>query len=305
MKYSFYTKVKVGITTIIALAVLISGVLWVKEFNPATNKIRFTVVFNNGERIAQGDPITLSGIKVGEISGVSLTKDNKAAITLYITKSIDLPEDCTFIIEDVGLMGDKALVIIPGTSTVMIDPEKIYYGTDASGMNALIDKAGAVLTKLNSIGDKLDKNLDISKLSDSFELTFEKIQLALKEYEQIARENRDPLRESINNFNTASQDVKNFIAESDSKLIDAIDGFQKTTDKISLALDDMKSISSLIDTVTTYMESGEGTFARLVKSDELYEELRNTNANLDSFVTDFKKNPGKYTKDMNFKIRLF
>ena len=259
----------------------------------------------NGEGIAAGDPITLSGIKVGEISGVSLTELNKAAIKLYITKAIDLSEDSTFLIEDVGMMGDKALVIIPGSSDDKIDPEKIYYGTEAAGMSALIDKAGAVLTKLNNIGDKLDKDLDIVKLTDTFHMTLEKMQSALTEYEHIARENKEPLQNSITNFNEASQDIRQFIAENDSRLVDAIDSFQKTTEKISTALDDVKSFSSLIDTVTTYMDSGEGTLARLIKSDELYEELRNTNANIDSFVIDFKKNPGKYTNDMNFKIRLF
>jgi len=305
MGSSFYTKVKVGITSFIAIFLLFAGVFWVKEFNPAVKKLRFTVVFVNGERIASGDPIILSGIKVGEVSGVSLTQDNKAAIELYITKKVSLLDDCKFTIEDVGLMGDKALVITPGTSTVPLDVNKVYSGTDASGMSDLIANADMVLQRLSSFADKLDKDVDLAKLADSFNQTLEKMQNAVTEYEKVAHENREPLKKSIDNFNEASREIRDFVHSNDSRLVLAIDSFQKTTDKISVALDNFNNLSTLIDTVSVYMDAGEGTLARLIKSDELYEELRQTNANLDSFVTDFKCNPGKYTKDMKFKIRLF
>jgi hypothetical protein len=74
---------------------------------------------------------------------------------------------------------------------------------------------------------------------------------------------------------------------------------------MSAFLDDLNSLSNVIDTVSVYMGSDKGTFVRLLKYDELYNELRQTNANIDSFVTDFKRNPGKYTKDMKIKVRLF
>ena len=123
--------------------------------------------------------------------------------------------------------------------------------------------------------------------------------------ENLAQDNREPLKKSIGNLEEVSQEMKAFIRDNNSKFVDAIESFQKTTVKIYDALDDLKNLSTVIDTLSTYMETGEGSLARLIKSDELYEEIRKTNASIDSFVVDFKRNPGKYTKDMNFKIRLF
>ena len=70
-------------------------------------------------------------------------------------------------------------------------------------------------------------------------------------------------------------------------------------------MENIESFSTVFDTLSVYMESDKGTLAKLIKTDELYEELRRTNASIDSFITDFKRNPGKYTKNMKFKIRLF
>ena len=103
----------------------------------------------------------------------------------------------------------------------------------------------------------------------------------------------------------ASQEFKQLIRKNSENLSSAFDSFQHISEKLSSAIDKLDNMSTVVDTLSVYMESGEGTFAKLVKSDDLYNELRTTNAHLDSFITDFRLNPGKYTRDMNFKIRLF
>ena len=305
MSSSFSIRLKVGVVTFFALGILFVGTLWVKQYNPASSRMRFTVVFDNGHGIAGGDPVTISGIKVGEVRGVSLTDDNRAALDVMITGSFNLPDDCVFTIEDVGLMGDKALAIIPGTSSKQIDESKVYYGSESMGLSSIMASSAKVLERLNSIAEKIDGDLDIKRLMESFEQTTGKLQTALAMYEKMADENREPLKKSITNFEKASQDVRSFIRDNDPKLVKAIESFQGTTEKISVAIEKFNKLSTVIDTLSVYMDSGDGSLARLIKSDDLYEELRKTNASIDSFVTDFKLNPGKYTKDMQFKIRLF
>ncbi len=305
MSSQFSIRLKVGIVTFLALSILFTGTLWVKQYNPAASKMRFIVVFDNGYGIAGGDPVTISGVKVGEIRRVSLTSDNKAALDVIISGIYNLSDDCVFAIGDIGLMGDKALAIAPGTSPKPLDESKIYYGAETLGLGAIMASSVKVLERLNSIAEKIDNDLDIKRLSESFEQTTGKFQEALLMFEKMADENREPLKNSITNFEEVSKDVRSFVHNNDIKLVKAIESFQGTTDKISAAVDKLKNLSTVVDTLSTYMNTGEGSLARLIKTDDLYEELRQTNASIDSFVTDFKRNPGKYTKDMKFKIRLF
>jgi len=62
MSSSLSIRLKVGFVSFFALCILFAGAFWVKQYNPAAQRIRFTVVFNNGYGIASGDPVTISGI---------------------------------------------------------------------------------------------------------------------------------------------------------------------------------------------------------------------------------------------------
>lgn len=304
MSSPFFTKLKVGFTTLLAVIILFGGVLWVKRYNPATKKIRITVVFDNGRDLNRGDPVQMSGIQIGEVTHVSLSEDNKARVKFYINY-IKLSPDCSFIIEDVGLMGDKALVIIPGKESGELNPDIIHKGIEGTDLGSLISNADEILQKLNSISGKIDSDFDIAKLSNDFKQTLDKFQEVITTYNILAIENKEPLEKSIRNLEASTQQLKNFIEKNDNILEQAIGSFRHASDRLSIFIEDMQNLSSVIDTISAYVDSGEGTFARLLKYDDLYEEIRQTNANIDSFITDFKRNPGKYTKDIKFKIRLF
>ena len=304
MGTSSLIKLKVGFTTLIALVILFGGILWVKDYNPAKKKLRLTVEFIDGCGIAPGDPVEISGIKVGVVNKVSLSEDNLALVSFYINY-IKLPRDCSFTVKDVGLMGDKALMITPGKESGEIDPDIIQKGTGGSGIGSLMSDAGEILEKLNNISEKIDNDLDILKLSNDFEQTLDKFQNVIDIYEELAIENKEPLKKSLKNLEASTTELKNFIESNDNKLEKAIESFQHTSDKMYSFIEDMQNLSTVVDTIAAYIGSGEGTVARLLKYDDLYEELRQTNANIDSLITDFKRNPGKYTKDMEFKLRLF
>lgn len=304
MSSAAFTKFKVGFATLVALVVLFGGTLWVKNYNPATNKMRMEVEFVNGGGITWGDPVHMSGIKIGEVTGVSLSGNHTALIRFY-ADYIKLSPDTEFIIEDVGLMGDRALVIVPGKMDGEIDQKKIHRGSERTGFSDLMTTAGNLIERLNSIGEKLDNDLDFAGLSERFEQTFQKLSEAVDTYRNVMVENREPLKRTLRNLDEAATGMKNFIDTNDDRLSMAIDSFQKASEQVTVLLKGTENLAVIIDTLAVHMQAGNGTLARLIKQDDLYEELRQTNAHIDSFIIDFKTNPGKYTKDMKFKVRLF
>jgi len=304
-KTTSFTKLKVGFTSIVGIIILFGGILWIKNTNPLVNKVKITVLFNDACGITIGDPVTISGIKIGEINRVYLDKSNKALVDFLIDEDIKLHTDCTFTIKDVGLMGDKVLVIRNGTATGFIDPDNIQEGTESFDLTDLFDGARKVIEKLDLINTKIEEDLDLKKLTDSFEQTFNKMQEAITIYEEIARENSEPLKRSINSFEESTIEIREFINRNDKRLGNAVKSFERTSEKIYSSLETVENLSTVADTVSAYIKSGDGTFSKLIKSEIFYEELRQTNANLDSLISDFKRDPGKYTKDMKFKIRLF
>ena len=306
------TKLKVGITTILAILMLFVGIFWVKSYNPAKKKIYLTVAFADGRAITGGDPVQISGIRVGEVNGVTLDDTNRALVSFWMNHT-HLGPDTKFTIVDVGLMGDKALVIEPGSAPGELDPDVIYTGDAAPDLGVLIDTAGSILARLDTITAKIDDDLDLKALIAGFDSTLGRFNSAIDLYAELASDVRDPLNRTLDNLETASEGMERFVAvkvmlghlAGDDRLTEAIDSFRATSDRMASLLDGMQGLPAAVDTLSYYVSSGEGTLGRLITTDDLYEELRRTNAAIDSFVVDFKRDPGKYTKDMQFKVRLF
>jgi len=70
---------------------------------------------------------------------------------------------------------------------------------------------------------------------------------------------------------------------------------QEPADKFEHLVERLDSLSTLMSTLI----SGDGTVGKLLKSDELYEELRLTNQSLQDLVEDIRENPKKY---INIKV---
>jgi phospholipid/cholesterol/gamma-HCH transport system substrate-binding protein len=298
-------KLKVGITTLIALVILFGGLIWIKEYKPGLKTVSLNVLFDDSKGVSVGDPVTLSGVKVGKITGVKLTQDNKALINFSILNTVRLNSDAQFGIYEIGLMGDKALLIEYGKSKEPMDMDRIHIGTNTPSYNDLVAKAEQVLNQLNSVTFKIDRDMDLAKLSNTFEQTLHNVQITLSAYKTIAEENRETVSGALKNMEATSGELSYFMKTNDARIANALDSFRKSSDQLGETLASIQPISVAVDTIAAYMKSDKGTMAKFIKTDALYEELRQTNATLDSFVTDFRLHPGKYTKDMKFKVRLF
>ena len=305
MAMRFDAPLKVGLTTIISLALLFGGVFWVKEYNPITGKRDITVAFDDAQGIAPGDPVVLSGIKVGEVGDVRLDDRNRALISIAIFKRADIHADAVFTIRDIGLMGDKMLAIDPGSSAEKLDLSKVQTGTSEPGMSDLFAGAGALIDKLDRLAGTLESDLDIAGLNESFSETLARLQDAADEYSALAAENREPIARTVRSLESSSTALGRFIDENDNRFKTMIESFRATSEHLDDTLDEFENLSIVVDTMARQFSRGEGTMAKLITTDDLYRELRRTNAHIDSFVVDLRTNPGKYTKDMKFKMSLF
>ena len=81
------------------------------------NSYRLTAYFQNIESLAVGDPVKLSGIKIGEVREIILQPETYfAKITLTVAPNVEIPQDSRAIISTKGLLGGNYVRINPGAS---------------------------------------------------------------------------------------------------------------------------------------------------------------------------------------------
>jgi methyl-accepting chemotaxis protein len=202
-------------------------------------------------------------------------------------------------------MGDKALVVDPGKEPGTLDANRVHTGSRSPGLDRLFTEAQNLVSGLARIIGRIDSDLDIARLSKSLDETLEKVRETAAAYRLLAQDARKPLTGALERVEAASDDVSSFISDNRNSAARSLESVRNTSERMNALIDSLNSVSAVINTIAVRIESGDGAFAKLVKSDSLYEELRHTNAAVDSFITDFRRNPGNYTRDMKFKLRLF
>jgi phospholipid/cholesterol/gamma-HCH transport system substrate-binding protein len=64
----------------------------------------------------------MSGIKVGEVSGMRLGANFSAVVDLRIDLPLELPTDTSAAIHTAGLFGEKHVVLVPGAEEKLLRP---------------------------------------------------------------------------------------------------------------------------------------------------------------------------------------
>ena len=84
-----------------------------------------------------GDPVQISGVKIGQIASVDLDpKTYLAKVTMEIDNAVKVPDDSAATISSQSLLGGMAMGIEPGGSDVMLEQgggDPIYPSSTKSG----------------------------------------------------------------------------------------------------------------------------------------------------------------------------
>ena len=136
------------IETIIGFTILlIAGWFFVYAYN--TNRMNansdgyvLTARFQNAEGIVIGSDIMTAGIKIGEVSDMSLDRSTFFAIMkLKINKGIQIPKDSQAAVVSSGFLGGKFVSIAPGASDLDLkDKDTITFTQSSVNIESLIGK---------------------------------------------------------------------------------------------------------------------------------------------------------------------
>ncbi|MDR3626088.1 MAG: MlaD family protein [Ignavibacteriaceae bacterium] len=122
MKNNISSKIRLGIFISLGIAVFILGVYFIGERQQLfRSTFRLCGVFNDVDGLQTGSNVRLSGINVGTIEDVSIISDSSVKVVMLIDESIKkfIKKDALASIGSEGLMGNKILIINPGTGGKM------------------------------------------------------------------------------------------------------------------------------------------------------------------------------------------
>ncbi|MCW8887946.1 MAG: outer membrane lipid asymmetry maintenance protein MlaD [Gammaproteobacteria bacterium] len=135
-------EIGVGIFVAIGLAALLILSLQVSNLTLLDSgpSYRVTARFENISGLKVGAPVSVAGVKVGEVIDISFdSKSYEAVVKLTISKKYDqLPIDSQAGVRTTGLLGEKYITLIPGSGFNPWESDGVD-GEKDGGVQLLVD----------------------------------------------------------------------------------------------------------------------------------------------------------------------
>ncbi|HLQ66830.1 MAG TPA: MlaD family protein [Candidatus Limnocylindrales bacterium] len=288
------SAVQVGIMGLLALALLLGGVVWVKEYRVGQKRAPYTAHFQEVGNLAMGDPVSVRGVRKGAVTAVKL-EDQGVLVEFEMDRDVTLHPDAVLRVGNIGFMGEKFLALDPGRSPGAYDRKKPLPGRFQSGVPEVISGAGDLVVEATELSSRLNVMLDALDPS-TVERTSKNMERASHSLSAALGDNRDDLRTAILDFKAAAKDFRAIAGANKEQVTTSLQSFDNASRKLSSLADQLSTTASSLQRVVARVESSQGSLGRAIADTTLYTEMRETIRNTNDLVKDIRKNPKRYLK---------
>ena len=128
--------VLIGLASIGFLSVSLGGASY-----RGAGDLTLEVTFDQIGGLKERAPVVVAGVKVGQITDVTLDEDLRARVRLEIDRNVQLPTDSSAAILTSGVLGDQYVELEPGAEEDYLQPgDEITYTQNALVLERLIGK---------------------------------------------------------------------------------------------------------------------------------------------------------------------
>jgi len=202
---------KLGMFVILGISLVVATLFFLgKQKNLFGSVFHIRSVFANVSGLKIGSNVRLGGINVGTVDGIELITDTSVMVDMVIKGDIHkfIKQDASLSIGSEGLMGDKVLVIVPGTISSQPIAENVILVSNApvetdqilSSLKTSADNAALITRNLAEISNKINNGHGvISKLigDSSLSTNLNKTMVNLKKGSESLSENMEAAKHNF------------------------------------------------------------------------------------------------------------
>ncbi|MDE6300599.1 MAG: MlaD family protein [Muribaculaceae bacterium] len=293
MKKIFRKEVIIGLIVLLAGAILIVGIDFLKGINVFKAANYYYVSYTNVQGLAKSAPVTVNGFKVGQVREIEYEYANPGhvLVELSLDRQLKVPQGSKAVLST-DLLGTATIALEMSTSPEMHNIGDHLEGVVPKGMMDNVTEN--LLPSLSGIFPKVDTLLTaINNLVASPELA-----MSIKRLDAITSNLEGTTRQLNSLMATLPPVMKNVNTITGNLSVSSAD-LNAVTDK--LAHVPVDSIAANLNAITVNLQQlseqlndPNSTIGLLTHDPALYRNLNSTVASLDSLFVDIKRNPKRY-----------
>lgn len=311
----FSKEIKAGLIAIFAIVFLVAGVNFLKGNSFFGGDRIFYAYFPNSGQIAPSNNVTLNGVIVGKVMTIEYVAKNPSSKKVKIgfsisEKNIQIPKGSRIEVGSLDLLNKGMLLYLnPDLSKGYVQPGEIIEGKLSVDMFSQVKQyADPISQKVQAMMSSVDKMVgSLSAFWDNtatseIEGSMKEVKSAIRKLGNVANQMEGFVADEKVKFDRILTNVENItfnLKKSNEEITSIIGNSKKITDDIltskykdviSEAKDALKSFNDVLLKIKT----GEGSIGLLLNDKKLYNELVNSNKDLQNLLQDLQKNPNRY-----------
>jgi len=306
-------EIGIGLVFIVALALFIWGFSYLKGFNLFKEQRVLYAVYEQVSGLTKANPVSINGLKVGQVSDIYFNPDFSGEIIVEITIETDIPipKNSVALIYSSDLMGSKAINLQLSTDSLFVqNGDTLGTKVEASLKEAvnqqiqplkakaeeLIMSIDTVVTVIKQIFNEQARENLTSSLA-SIEKTFANLESASYNLDEMVAAEKVRLAEIM--FNLES--ITTTIRENEDNIDNILTNFSTISDSLAKAEipQTFANINKVVGDVAGIIEkinNGEGSIGMLINDEGLYKDLQKSAEQLHLLMEDIRVNPKRYVR---------
>ena len=290
-------EVKSAVLVLGGIALFIYGFSFLKGTSIFKKVKTIHAVYDEVEGLVSGAKVSINGLSVGKVSRIDfLPSTTKILVTMDVREELDISTESTAMLYETGLIGGKAIAMIP-----LFDKNNILKDGDTlktkvkPGLTELINrqieplqvKIESMLSSADSLFAGVSNILD-NDTQNNMKNTLENLSITTRNLNkaslaalEILDSNKEQLNATFINVKETSDNLKS--------ITDSISNAQ-----ISFTIREFTKTIELLNSIVTAIDLGKGTVGKLINDESLYENLNDASSELQSLLSDLKNHPKKY-----------
>jgi phospholipid/cholesterol/gamma-HCH transport system substrate-binding protein len=290
-------EVKTAILVLSAILLFIWGYSFLKGRDLFNSYRTFYVIYNDVEGLSPSAPVTLNGLVVGKVTGISfIDLEGHLKIEMQVKTDFPISKTSHATLYEPGLLGGKQIAIIPDlkNQTMAEDGDQLISGLKPGMLSVVGEKLSPLQTKVEATVVTADSLL--TNLNNVFD----------RRTQQNIRQAVADLSATMQEFTQASHSLNGMISGNKSKIDGTLTNLNATSSNLVKITDSInaanlgqavrkleKSLAN-VDKIINDVESGKGTIGKLLKDDAMYSNLNGASKELKELIADIKNNPKRY-----------
>lgn len=293
-------ELKTGIIVIIIIITFIWGYNFLKGhdlFNGQSRK--FKVEYKKIGGLNRASPVTLNGLKVGQVNDIEFNttpeKRGQLIVSFSVESDFEFSKNSVVKIYSPNPLAASSLAIIPSYEgevavsgdTLEGEMEESLFTTIGERLDPLQQKVEKVIVRADTLFSGINKILN--------DKTVNSINGSISNLEAIIK----GLKETVNNVNKLVADNQENLQVTLENTKDITENFKKISDSIAAVNinDIVKKAENAVNNfneLSKKINSTDGTLGKLLHDEKLYNNIEAATKELEQLLRDLKLNPKRY-----------